>query len=178
MKYLVKYLSILLFSTACVATEQDSATDLAMALQRDLGTKLMTAMMSEGPIAALHVCNVEAQEITEQHQNEVAIVTRISHRVRNPKNEIPSEYAAAYAELLDGFVTSNGQMKALDTTVVGDKRISLRAIPTAQHCLACHGGDIEADLKSEIQRLYPTDQAVDFALGEMRGAFLIEWQSQ
>ena len=50
--------------------------------------------------------------------------------------------------------------------------------PTALVCLTCHGADIEPDLKAEIDRIYPNDQAIGFTLGELRGAFTITKTSQ
>jgi len=170
------FISTSILTMATNAADKEAANDLAMALQKDLGTVLMTAMMEDGPMAALHVCNLEAQDITANHDGDKAKVTRISHRNRNALNEVPEEFAEKYAELMDNYQASEGKAKAVDFISEGEQHISMRAIPTAQHCLVCHGGNIEPELKAEIDRLYPNDEAVDFNLGEMRGAFLIEWQ--
>ena len=49
----------------------------------------------------------------------------------------------------------------------------MKAIPTAPICVTCYGADIDADLAAELDRLYPTDQARGFAVGDIRGAFTV-----
>ncbi len=50
----------------------------------------------------------------------------------------------------------------------------MKAIPmAAEPCAACHGTDVKPDVKSEIDKLYPQDQATGFKPGELRGAFTI-----
>ena len=50
----------------------------------------------------------------------------------------------------------------------------MKAIPTAaEPCLTCHGSSLQPELKAEILRLYPNDQATGFKPGELRGAFTV-----
>ena len=49
----------------------------------------------------------------------------------------------------------------------------MKAIPTAGLCLACHGSQIAPNVKQVIDRHYPNDTAVNFKLGDIRGAFTL-----
>jgi hypothetical protein len=49
----------------------------------------------------------------------------------------------------------------------------MKAIPTGELCLTCHGGSIDPDLAARIRAGYPKDQATGFKLGELRGAFTL-----
>jgi hypothetical protein len=49
----------------------------------------------------------------------------------------------------------------------------MKAIPTAELCLACHGKDLAPEVAAEIAESYPDDQATGFALGDIRGAFTL-----
>jgi hypothetical protein len=47
----------------------------------------------------------------------------------------------------------------------------MKAIPTAELCLKCHGGDIDAKVAERLDALYPDDQARGYNQGDIRGAF-------
>jgi hypothetical protein len=47
----------------------------------------------------------------------------------------------------------------------------MKAIPTGQVCLACHGTEITPEVKVALDEQYPGDQARGYSLGDIRGAF-------
>ena len=49
----------------------------------------------------------------------------------------------------------------------------MKAIPTAQLCLACHGENIDSITRTRLEKLYPDDQAAGYKVGDIRGAFSI-----
>jgi hypothetical protein len=49
----------------------------------------------------------------------------------------------------------------------------MKAIPTGEICLACHGESISPDVATAIREAYPQDQATGFSLGDIRGAFTL-----
>ena len=49
----------------------------------------------------------------------------------------------------------------------------MKAIPTGQVCLKCHGDNIAPAIKAKLQKLYPNDKATGYKLGDIRGAFTI-----
>lgn len=42
-------------------------------------------------------------------------------------------------------------------------------------CLACHGKDLGADIASQINTLYPDDEATGFEIDELRGVYWVEY---
>jgi hypothetical protein len=49
----------------------------------------------------------------------------------------------------------------------------MKAIPTNQLCLQCHGKAIPPDVREKLDELYPDDRARGFAFGDIRGAFTV-----
>jgi hypothetical protein len=47
----------------------------------------------------------------------------------------------------------------------------MKAIPTGEVCLACHGSDITPEVAAAIDERYPDDMARGYSLGDVRGAF-------
>ena len=47
----------------------------------------------------------------------------------------------------------------------------MKAIPTAELCLACHGTKIDPVVAAKLTELYPRDQARGYKVGDIRGAF-------
>ena len=63
-----------------------------------------------------------------------------------------------------------------EVTEAGGKRTFrwMKAIPTAEVCLACHGGDnVAPAVEAKLADLYPQDQARGFQVGDIRGAFSV-----
>ena len=49
----------------------------------------------------------------------------------------------------------------------------MKAIPTGDVCLSCHGSNINEPVANKINSLYPDDKAKGFSKGDIRGAFTI-----
>jgi len=49
----------------------------------------------------------------------------------------------------------------------------MKAIPTTEVCLVCHGETLASPLQQKLQSLYPNDQATGYRVGEIRGAFTV-----
>jgi mono/diheme cytochrome c family protein len=47
----------------------------------------------------------------------------------------------------------------------------MRAIPTLDACLTCHGSDLAPEVAAKIAEVYPGDEATGFEVGDLRGAF-------
>ncbi len=47
----------------------------------------------------------------------------------------------------------------------------MKAIPTQEVCLACHGEKIDKATAAKLAKLYPKDKARGFKVGDLRGAF-------
>jgi hypothetical protein len=49
----------------------------------------------------------------------------------------------------------------------------MKAIPTGEVCLACHGSSIAPAIAATLDEAYPDDQARGYKLGDVRGAFTL-----
>jgi hypothetical protein len=151
---------------------------MVKAFATTLKSELMAAMEEGGPGQAVAVCNAIAPEIAaDMSQSASWTIGRTSHRVRNPANA-PDEWETM---VLDGFMQRAQAGESLATmetveVVESDGHETYRymkAIPTGELCLTCHGTQIDPELKAQIDAIYPADQATGFELGELRGAFTI-----
>jgi hypothetical protein len=50
----------------------------------------------------------------------------------------------------------------------------MKAIPTAELCITCHGSNLDPAIAATLAEFYPADRATRFAVGDIRGAFTIE----
>jgi hypothetical protein len=182
-RYLV---ALVLLWTASVAAQDAPASaadprhaqsrELATALQQALGSRLMAALGSGGPVAAIEVCHVEAPAIAAGlSASAAARVGRTTLKVRNPDNA-PDQAAREVLERFERQWEGRGATPPEDYTVAADGSARyLRGIVTQQLCLVCHGSELAPDVAAAIRARYPDDAATGYALGTLRGAFLIEW---
>lgn len=154
------------------------AASVMQAFGGSLLGELKAAMERGGPVEAIQVCAAKAQPLAEQAGAESGwSVGRTSHKLRNLKNA-PDAYEQS---VLDDFLARQARgEKATDmvhAAVVdgpqGKEFRFIKAIPTGEPCLACHGQAIAPEVAAELDSLYPTDQARGFSAGEMRGVFTL-----
>ena len=149
---------------------------LAMSAKAVLGKNLMTALNKQGTEGALSFCHVNATELTESTaiQNQVKI-KRVSDRNRTPNNQANEQeldYIKSIQNKLKQQLPISGQTIQQADSVLGYYPIISNAM-----CLQCHGvpnQDITSTTMEKIQSLYPDDQAINYAVDELRGIWVIE----
>jgi cytochrome c551/c552 len=149
---------------------------LAMATKGVLGKNLLKAIQDKGTSGALSFCNTRAIPLTDSMSNEmVAHIKRVSDFNRNPANK------ANFAE--SSYIQNGRTLLAAGSKLMPkvieeeDKYISYYPIMTTELCLQCHGipeEDIQPDVLETIISLYPTDRAMGFKEGDLRGIWVIE----
>jgi len=138
-----------------------------MSLKRVLKQELST----NGLESAVQACNLKAPEIAGQNSKEGWSVSRTALKVRNSEN-VPDVWEAEVLERFETKLAAGADPKTLEEATITEGAFRyMKAIPTGQVCLACHGSNIQPELKDHIQTLYPQDQATGFELGQLRGAF-------
>ncbi len=152
----------------------------AQSLMQALKSELQGAMQAGGPVNAVAVCQTRAGGITEGQATADGLrIRRTSLKVRNPANA-PDAWEESVLRRLEIRKVAGEDIKTLEyhevTEVDGNKIFRwMKAIPTAEVCLACHGGDsVAPDVEAELAALYPQDQARGFAVGDIRGAFSVK----
>jgi len=171
-----------LVSNASFADEHELFVEQSQAAIIEFSTalkgSLMAAMQSGGPVGAINVCNqiapVIANDLSKKYGLEIA---RTSLKTRNPKNQ-PSAWEK---EVLNQFEIRKKQGENISTLSFdesmtrGDRHemLMMKAIPTGELCLTCHGTNISEPVQTKLNQLYPEDKATGFELGDIRGAFTI-----
>lgn len=156
-----------------LADHKKTIGSLATSLQE----QLLAALASDGPVAAISVCQEVAPEIaTKLAQNSGINVKRTGLKIRNPDNA-PDEWELSVLEQFEQRKADGEDIAEIDYSaqvVDEDGQNVLRymkAMPFAKACLTCHGDEIATPIVQKIDKLYPQDQARDFKVGDIRGAF-------
>lgn len=143
----------------------------------------VTRAMSLGVSTAIEYCNVQAYPLLDSlSKADNVYIKRTSLRLRNPNN-LPSESEYNMLTLFEGAL-ENGQP---DYRIVrprvadeGDHWAFYAPIFIKNPvCLNCHGkvgSEIAQKDYDLIKELYPQDQATDFAMGDLRGMWSIQFQ--
>ena len=157
----------------------DEARANAMKLGKSLKMTLQSAMKSGGPKVAVEACNTSADPIAKKVSAETGwTVGRTSLKLRNPNNA-PDDWELNVLNKFEERKASGESPKTLEyseTVMVDGKKTFrfMKAIPTGEVCMNCHGGDqVKAEVAEIIQNFYPDDKARGFSTGNLRGAFTL-----
>ncbi len=142
----------------------------AKTLKATLGAAIKAGDLSSG----VEVCSKQAPIIAESLSTNGWQLSRTSFKPRNTKN-MPNAWQVS---VLDAFEKQKADGKPVSeiafSTHQGNQFQFVKAIPTSELCLKCHGKNIEPSLRATINNLYPNDQATGFSLGDIRGAFVVQ----
>jgi len=156
------------------AAAKAAVQELAGALQ----SELKSAIQDGGPVSAIVVCNAKAMLITQQVSDEQGLhISRVSLKNRNPANR-PNEWQTAVLEDFERQKAEGKDVGSLDwsdtVAVEGGREFRfMKAIPTGDVCLLCHGAQLAPGVSEVLAELYPADKAIGFAMGDIRGAFVV-----
>jgi hypothetical protein len=148
------------------------------AFAENLQGELKAAMRDGGPVNAIDVCHTVAPDIAQAVSDARGVdVARRSLQNRNPGNA-PNDWEQAVLEEFEARKVAGEPLDSLDFAEVvetddGREFRYMKAIPTGELCLNCHGSDIAPDVVERLDALYPEDKARGFSVGDIRGAFRI-----
>lgn len=154
---------------------QEKSTAITQEFAKTLKGELQTAMKSGGPVAAIKVCKERAPAISQALSKQYdAKVMRVSNKNRNPENK-PKYWQK---KVLDTFEQQAKKQKNIPDyyakTAQGEARY-MKAIRVGGVCLVCHGSTLAKPVAQALKAHYPADTATGYKLGDVRGAFSIEW---
>lgn len=141
--------------------------------------ELQSAMKSGGPTKAIDVCNRVAPAIAEKQSADSGWdVARTSLKLRNPENA-PDVWEQKVLEKFEARKAAGEPVKPMayyEIVEEGDQRVFrfMKAIPTGEVCLKCHGSDLKPAVAAKLDELYPSDEARGFQTGDIRGAFTLK----
>ena len=178
--FIILISTILIFSCSeNIEKQLDTSRSAIQQLGSQLKDTLKTSLKSKGPVESISVCNIEAENIAlnVSDKNDL-IVGRTSLKVRSPSN-VPDAWEQEKLLYLEQQKRSGVDIKTLEvyetTNENGEKWFRyMKAIPTSEVCLICHGESIAPAIKQKLQQLYPNDQASGYSAGDLRGAFTVK----
>jgi len=157
-----------------VTAAKAAIKEFAGALQMEL----KTAMKAGGPVAAIGVCNTKAMPITDKVAAEHGMnLSRVSAKSRNPANAA-NDWQSAVLEDFDKKRLAGNDITKLGWTETvsvdgGQEFRFMKAIPTGEVCLRCHGVELAPEINQVLADLYPEDRATGYKEGDIRGAFVV-----
>ncbi|MGB7930683.1 MAG: DUF3365 domain-containing protein [Gammaproteobacteria bacterium] len=173
-------LTVVVYHASALAAEPESQVDesraVAAEFMKTLKGELMQAMQAGGPVNAVGVCNLRAPAIAaEMGSLKGWQVGRTSLKLRSLANA-PDEWERARLESFEQRKQAGENPAQLEYYAVVEQDgvpvfRYMKAIPTAEPCLACHGAKIDPAVEAKLAELYPMDQARGYRVGDIRGAF-------
>ncbi len=135
-----------------------------------------------GPIRAITVCKFSAPELSSTLSRQTGMrVTRVSLRPRNRALGEPDAWEQKNLLDFEKRIAKGEKAESLEISQIvaepaGRYYRYMKAIPMGQPCLACHGpaSAISEGVKTQLANEYPHDTAVDFQLGQVRGAISVK----
>lgn len=177
------FLRVALMLLAANAAQADDRLErsrsIAAGFQQELGARLQSALASGGPVSAIEVCSEAAPVMAARASAESgARVGRTALRLRNPAN-LPDADAAAVLAGFQDRVTAGTPLPVEHFESRGDGGARyMRAIVMQPLCVTCHGANLAPEVAEAVAAHYPSDRATGFEVGELRGAFIIDWPGQ
>ncbi|MGE0143005.1 MAG: DUF3365 domain-containing protein [Planctomycetota bacterium] len=152
------------------------AREVAMAFGKALLGELTAAIDAQGPVAAIAVCNERAPALAAAAASSEFRVRRIGTRVRNRATNTPTEGERAILTKMESMEPDALRTAALEESPNGVPAVYMPILIASPMCLMCHGdkATLAADVRAKLASLYPEDEATDYAVGDLRGAFVVE----
>jgi hypothetical protein len=152
---------------------------ISLQAQQTLIKNLLGAIQKGGADYAVEFCNEKAMPLTDSLSKKYRVeIQQISAKNRNPKN-----VASLFDKKMLALFASTAVPSLKDTLIdtpngyVYYKPIKI-GMPT---CLQCHGKpkvDINEATASTIRKKYRFDKATGYAMGELRGAWKLTFESK
>ncbi len=156
------------------------ARKVAGAVPPKLLDVLNTQIAKDGPASAVTVCSEKAPQMAKAASEQSGwAIRRVSLQNRNPK-AVPDAWELAALEDFDRRTAAGEKPATLEKyevvdTAGGKEYRYMKALPTQQVCLACHGPSekITPEVAERLHTLYPADKATGYSIGQIRGAITI-----
>ncbi|MBN7798837.1 Tll0287-like domain-containing protein [Parahaliea mediterranea] len=183
MNYRGLYILPCLLATWAAAAEppgdarHGASREITRGFASELKSALQQAMREDGPVGAIAVCQSQAPAIAARLSEENGVaVGRTSLKPRNPANT-PRDWQREVLAHFEQRRAGSGAETPLEWFVTlpdGSARYMM-AIDTQPLCLACHGEQLAPSVADALRARYPDDQATGYRLGDLRGAFWVDW---
>ena len=166
------------FAAETPADLKAEAAGLVKEYAATLQTTLKGAMTASGPVGGIAVCHERSPEIAADLSRRSGwTVGRTSLKLRSPASA-PDAYATKVMQEFEQRIAKGEAAADLVKAEVvdedGKKEFRfIKAIPTGDVCLTCHGTEVKPEIGAKLHELYPNDRATGFKAGDMRGVFTL-----
>lgn len=159
----------------------EEARTIPQKMQPRLLEVLQGEILKSGHVGAIAVCREKAPQMAKALSEAKGMqIRRVSLKNRNPK-AVPDAWERRVLEDFDKRTQGGEKPAGLETSEIvmeDGKRVFryMRALPTQDLCLACHGTDdrLDKDVKAKLKELYPDDKAVGYSAAQIRGAITVK----
>jgi hypothetical protein len=145
-----------------------------------LSTNLQTAIQSGGVSNALPFCSLAAAPLTASMAEKHGVtLKRVTHQARNPAGKANAAELAVLKSFASALAASTNSPPPFATNLIaGQATFFAPIVLNNELCLKCHGEpgkDISTENLAVIRKHYPQDEATGFKLGQLRGAWRIDF---
>lgn len=167
---------------AALAQFREEARKVSAEFGQKLGGELKKSIEQGGPENAIGVCKDVAPAIASDVSRKRGWkVSRVSLKIRDPLLGLPDAWEQKVLADFDRRAASGEKPETLEfaeavTEPAGRSLRYMKAIPTQELCLGCHGpaDKLAEGLKKKLSEAYPHDKATGYSVGQVRGAFTIK----
>ena len=172
----------LFFAISAPAQENPNGAEAKDIVKEFAGTlqgELKAALSEGGPVKAIAVCNKRAPAIAHDLSERTGwSVGRTSLKVRNSKLDTPDAWERKVLEEFDQRQAAGEDVNAMAKTEVVETKNGkvfrfMKAIPTSDLCVVCHGQNLTPEVQQALDAAYPNDQARGYKVGQVREAFTL-----
>ncbi len=176
--------ALLLSSTLLHASHEaeikQEAKDAILKLKSTLQTRLKANLQKGGVLQAAAFCSRKAQSITHEVNVSFAKETRV-HRTslhyRNSENSPKSDERIVLEQMQKDFDAGKKLPQLLvKQTNENTYKVYKPIFINKGVCLKCHGDITHRDASAykTILKNYPQDKAINYKMGDLRGAFVVK----
>lgn len=160
----------------------DESRFLANQLIAQIRGELTRELERTGPVRAITVCKYSVPEITSDLSRHTGMrITRVSLRPRNRALGEPDAWEQRVLLDFENRVAKGEKAETLEYHEIVEEPVGrafryMKALPATQPCLLCHGpsSQYSEGVKALLATEYPYDKAVEYSLGQVRGAVSIK----
>lgn len=163
-------------STANANAFVEKGLEIAGITQMTMSTQLKQAIEAGGVPNAVQYCNVAAYPIADSLSKIYnAVIRRVSDKPRNPANAMNAREQAVFNQFKAKW-GGDQSLKPIVEQLANGEVAFYAPIALQTLCTNCHGklGEtLQPENYAVIQQLYPNDQAIGYAEGNLRGMWSI-----
>ena len=160
----------------------DESRAVANQIVNQVRGELFRELERTGPVRAITVCKYSVPEITSNISRQTGMrVTRVALRPRNRALGEPDVWEQRVLLDFENRVAKGEKAEGLEYSEVVEEPVGrvfryMKAPAMAQPCLLCHGpnSQLSEGVRTLLATEYPNDKAVEYNLGQVRGAVSVK----